>query len=378
VERVPAAAVATASASAATEIGGRVDVFPIPLQREVKMRTTGPAGGADTRNICARVDVRTPPSDEARQVVVPGDETIPEPQLELVARRRVPGATDRAVPDSLQHRAMRHRPVDALVTPPASAEPITARVGARERHTELHQATRRITKRAGAVTVQRIKEARSLTAQIILRFLTDHVLIRMHNTSGRVLRPRPRVPASVELAHLRERRIKAELLGDVVEVPLDVLVVDPDDPVNRGLHPVLDLAPGLQDRILHRGERRLDVAGKGVDLRLHRVLDPVDNRLDRLRLHRVPRGLYRVAHDVEAGLYAPKRRRDDLAPRRVPQPRDHGVDHAVLHELPSGLERVTHDVEAGLDRVDDLAHHGPGGVTEPDDDRIDRGTDPVP
>src|SRR5699024_3492580 len=136
---------------------------------------------------------------EPRQVMVTSDKPIPETQLQLVTRCRVPGAVRGARRDSNQRRTRRHRPVNTLMPATTSTETIAPGVGATERHPELHQATRRIPERPRPIPVQAIQQARSVTPQIILRLLTNHILIRMHNTRRLILRARPRIATSMEL-----------------------------------------------------------------------------------------------------------------------------------------------------------------------------------
>ena len=140
----PPAAATLARRSAATQIGGRIDVLTIPLQREVKVRTRRAARATDPRNIRATTNRRARLRDVGRQVVVARDETVPEHQLKLVARRSVPGMPHMTGTHSLKDRTGRHRPVNTLVPTATSAEPVTTRIRARERLTQLDQAALRV------------------------------------------------------------------------------------------------------------------------------------------------------------------------------------------------------------------------------------------
>ena len=155
------------------------------------------------------------------------------------------------------------------------------------------------------MTVQRVEEPRRVTPKIVLRLLTDHILIRMDNTRRRVLRPRPRVatrrPADRELAFVN--LVNTERASDLV-VLLDNAVTDDvlDNELDRTLRGVPDRIPGLLDSLLQGLERVANAVRRLLEQRLDLVAEPVSDRRDDLVLDKVPSVLDRVAHRVEARL----------------------------------------------------------------------------
>src|SRR5699024_4254277 len=141
VERIPPAAIITAACSPArAKVRRGVNVAAILLQREVQVRAAAAPRRTDVTDGLPGAHGGPVGHAVAAEVVVARHQAVPNIQVQLIARRGVPGARSAATRHSEQGRPLGDGPIDALVPSAACPEAVAPGVRPAERAAELDQA----------------------------------------------------------------------------------------------------------------------------------------------------------------------------------------------------------------------------------------------